>query len=314
MAPLPRPVPSTLRRIQEALVADRDDWESVGISAGDIGMECDRALWLTFRRASVPEVIDWRKRRVFERGQIEEERLLDLLRLIGLEVSGQQDRVRAAGGHLRGKIDGLTIGLPEAPKTEHVVECKSAKADSFAKIKDGVKKGNPLHYATVQFYMHGKGLSRALYMATNKDNEDLHIERVEYDAAFALRAVARVERVINAPEPPSRLCSKRDDFRGRLCKQAEVCWNEIWPRAHCRTCLHSSPLLDGNAGWDCARWSKPLSLPEQDAGCEAHLYIPALVPGEMVSVDEEAETVTYTLNDGRTWVDGATSNEQEQAA
>lgn len=315
MAPIPRPVPSTLRRIQEALVADRDDWESVGISAGDIGMECDRALWLTFRRASVPEVIDWRKRRIFERGNIEEERLLDLLRMIGCTVWGEQDRVRAAGGHLRGKIDGRALGIVEAPKTEHVVECKSAKDEYFKPVKKhGVKVGMPGHYATFQFYMHGLGVDRVAYMMSNKNDEDVHFERVEYDAAFALRAVARVERVINMPEPPSRLCGKRDDFRGRLCRQAEVCWNEIWPRAHCRTCMHSTPLIDGNAGWDCARWSKPLSLPEQDAGCAAHLYIPALVPGEMVSVDEEAETVTYTLNDGRTWVDGATDEKQEQAA
>lgn len=306
MAPLPRPIPSTLRRIQEALVANRDDWESVGVPAGEIGTECDRALWLAFRRASKPEEIDWRKRRIFERGNIEEDRLLDLLRLIGLEVTGQQDRVRAAGGHLRGKIDGLTIGLPEAPKTEHVVECKSAKADSFKKLKAGVRLGNPLHYATMQFYMHGKGLSRALYMATNKDNEDLHVERVEYDADFALRAIARVERLVNTPEQPARLCIKRDDFRGVFCKQAEVCWGEIKPRAHCRTCLHSTPLIDGNAGWDCARWSKPLSLDEQAEGCPAHLFIPSLLVGyEQIDVDEDAETITYRTPSGKTWIDGA---------
>jgi hypothetical protein len=302
--PIPRPLPSTLRAIQAALVEGHDDWESVGIAAGDVGMECDRALWLTFRRASAPEEIDWRKRRIFERGNIEEERLVDLLRLIGLEVWGQQDKVRAAGEHLRGKIDGLTIGLPEAPKTEHIVECKSAKADSFAKLKAGVRVGNPAHYATMQFYMHCKGLTRALYMCTNKDNEDLHLERVEYDAEFALRLIARVERVIATSEPPSRLCSKRDDFRGRFCKQQDVCWQEAWPRAHCRTCVHATALLDGNAAWDCARWSKPLSLAEQDEGCEAHLYIPALVPGEMLEVDEGAETIRYRLRNGKEWVDG----------
>lgn len=310
MPPIPRPTPSTLRAIQRALEEGHDDWESVGVSAGDIGTECDREMWLKFRRTSAQEEIDWRKRRIFERGNIEEERLIDLLRLIGLEVWGQQDKVRAAGGHLRGKIDGQTIGLLEAPKTEHIVECKSAKAESFAKLKAGVRLGNPAHYATIQFYLHGKGLTRALYMCTNKDNEDLHIERVEYDAEFALRLIAKVERVISTPEPPSRLCSKRDDFRGAFCKQKDVCWQEAWPRAHCRSCIHATPLLDGNAGWDCARWSKPLSLDEQADGCAAHLYIPALVPGEMLEVDEEAETVRYRLRDGREWVDGE-SHEQD---
>lgn len=314
MPPIPKPTPSTLRAIQRALEEGHDDWESVGVPAGNIGWECDRQIWLAFRRASVPEFIDWRKRRIFERGNIEEERLLDLLRLIGCEVTGQQERVRAAGGHLRGKIDGRTFGLPEAPKTEHLIECKSSKDDKFKElVKRGVQKAMPDHYATFQFYMWGLGLTRVMYMCSNKNNELLHLERIEYDPVCAMRAVARIERIIQMPEPPSRLCNKRDDFRGRFCRQAEVCWGELRPRAHCRTCLHSTPLMDGNAGWDCARFSKPLSLDEQDAGCPAHLYVPAMLVGyEQVDVDEAAEVITYRKPDGTLWRDGATR--QEEAA
>lgn len=307
MAPLPKPTPSTLRAIQIALETGHDDWESVGVPAGDIGVECDRAIWLAFRRASNPEDINWQKRRIFERGNIEEDRLLDLLRLIGCEVWGQQDKVRAVGGHLRGKIDGRALGVIEAPKTEHVVECKSAKDEVFQKVKKlGVKLGKPEHYATFQFYMHGLGVNRVLYMMTGKNDEDLHIERVHYDAEFAIRAVARIERIVASPEPPSRLCAKRDDFRGMFCRQAEVCWGERMPRSHCRTCIHSTPIIDGNASWGCGRHSKPLSLNEQDHGCPAMLFIPALLVGlEQVDVDEENETITYRRPDGTFWVDGA---------
>lgn len=307
MAPIPRPTPSTLRAIQQKLETGHDDWESVGVPAGDIGLPCDRQIWLAFRRASQPEDINWKKRRIFERGNIEEERLIDLLRLIGCTVWGEQDRVRAAGGHLRGKIDGRVLGLLEAAKTEHIVECKSAKDEYYQPVKkSGVKIGKPEHYATFQFYMHGLGINRVFYMMSNKNDEDLHVERVEYDAEFALRQVARIERIIATPEPPSRLCSKRDDFRGLFCRQKEVCWGDAKPRAHCRTCLHSSPLLDGNAGWDCARWSKPLSLDEQTAGCPAHLFIPALLVGyEQIDVDEDNETISYKRPDGSIWVDGA---------
>jgi len=203
MPPIPKPESSTKRAIAAALEEGHDNWESVGISAGDVGIECDRQLWLIFRRTSEQEEITWRKRRIFERGNIEEHRLLDLLRLIGCEVTHQQERVRDCGGHLRGKIDGQTIGLPEAPKTEHVVECKSSKAEKFKMLaKDGVQKAMPLHYATFQFYMHKRGLSRVLYMCTNKDDEDLHLERVNYDAEFALRLVARINRIIDSPTPP----------------------------------------------------------------------------------------------------------------
>lgn len=307
MPPLPRPTPSILRAIQEAIVAERDDYESIGVPAGDVGKECDREVWLAFRRASIGEEITWQKARIFARGDIEEDRLLDLLRLVGLEVWGQQDRVRAVGGHLRGKIDGRTIGLPEASATEHIVECKSANDASFKEVrKKGVKEGKPEHYATFQFYMHATGVDRVLYMMTNKNDEDLHLERVAYDAEFALRLVASIERIVSAPEPPGRLCTKFDDFRGRFCRQKEVCWGIRKPRAHCRSCMYSTPLLDGNAGWDCARWAKPLSLDEQAEGCSAHLFIPKMLAGyEMLAADPEAETITYRRPDGSTWVDGA---------
>lgn len=307
MAPIPATISATQRAIQSALETGHDDWESVGISAGEIGTECDRAMWFAFRRASVPETITWRKRRIFERGNIEEERLLALLRLAGCEVWGEQDRVRAAGGHLRGKIDGRALGILEAPGKEHIVECKSAKNEVFQKVKKhGVQKGKPDHYATMQFYMHGHGVDRAFYMMSNKNDEDLHMERVRYDAETAIRAVARVERIIAMDEPPGRLCVKRDDFRGSFCRHAAVCWGEEMPRVHCRTCLHASPVPDGNAGWDCSRHSKPLSLAEQDAGCPAHLYIPLMLSGmDQVDCSEEDETITYRRADGSLWVDGA---------
>lgn len=311
MAPIPKPTPSTLRAIQRALEDAEEQWESVGVPAGDIGVECDRAIWLAFRRASVPEEITWQKRRIFERGNLEEDRLLDLLRLIGCEVTDQQQKVRAAGNHLRGKIDGRAFGLAEAPKTEHLIECKSAKDEYFKELlKKGVKVAKPDHYATFQFYMHGLGLTRVLYMCSNKNDEQLHIERIEYDASFAIRLVARIERIIAMDEPPPRLCAKRDDFRGLLCRQAEVCWGEARTRVHCRTCIHATPLMDGDAAWDCSRWSKPLSLDEQAEGCPAHLTIPALMVGyEKIAVDAEAETITYKTPSGRIWVDGG--NEQQ---
>ena len=314
MAPLPVVITPTLKAVRKRLETGHDDWESVGVPAGDLGLECDRAIWFAFRRTSQPEEIGWRQRRIFERGNIEETRLLDLLRSIGCEVWGEQDKVRAVGGHLRGKIDGRVIGLLEAPTKEHIVECKSAKKEKFDPVKKkGVKIGMPLHYATFQFYMYGLGIERVFYMMSNKNDEDLHFERLPYDADFAIRAVARIERIVNSPNPPSRLCSKEDDFRGMFCKHKDVCWGVVKPRAHCRTCVHSTPLMDGNAGWDCSRWQKPLSLAEQDEGCPAHLYIPQTLVGyEQIDSDETAETITYRKPNGTVWIDG--QDKMEKAA
>lgn len=310
MTAIPKPVTATLRAIQDAITASNDDFESIGIAAGDIGTECDRELWLKFRRASASEEITWRTRRIFERGNIEEGRLIDLLRAAGMELTDQQARARDCGGHLRGKIDGQVTGLPEAPKTCHVLECKSAKAESFRKVaKLGVKDGNPKHYATMQFYMHKRGLERCLYIVTNKDDEDIYTERVHYDIHFASRSIARINRIINAPRPPVRLCGKPDDFRGALCRQHDVCWQTEMPRRHCRTCISATPLMSGDAAWDCEFRGKPLGLSEQEVGCNAQLLLPDLVPGTQTDYDPDARTVTYEMSDGEIWVDGVETND-----
>ncbi len=43
---------------------------------------------------------------------------------------------------------------------------------------------------------------------SNKNDEDVHFERVHYDAEFAIRLVARVERIINMPETASAVVQK----------------------------------------------------------------------------------------------------------
>lgn len=305
MAPIPRPQPHTVLAIYDAYKRANEHFDSLGISVGEIGTECDRALWYAFRWTSQPEDIDGRKISIFRTGDVWEERMVADLEAIGVEVFDQQDRIRLVGGHVRGKCDGKAIGIIEAPKTVHLMEFKSSGAKGFAEIvKKKVKDAKPLHYGQLQIGMHAFGLTRAGYLVTNKDTDERYFERVEYDPIYCAQQLARAERIINMQEPPSRLCSKRDDFRGLFCKHAAVCWGEAWPRVTCRSCLHATPTMDGDAAWNCSRWSKPLSVDEQKSACEAHLYVPALVNGEQIDVDPDRETVTYRLASGEMWIDG----------
>lgn len=137
--------------------------------------------------------------------------------------------------------------------------------------------------------------------------DTLYAERIEYDPEFCLRLLARLERIINSPEPPSRINDAPDWLECTFCKHKPVCKEGAWPRVTCRSCIHSSPEMGGDGHWSCARWAKPISFDEQKEGCPTHLTIPALVPGEQTDCDEEAETITYVLRDGTRWIDGATN-------
>ncbi|MGX1786877.1 oxidoreductase [Bosea sp. NPDC055332] len=313
MATLPATttISPTVLAIYAAYEAANEQWDSLGISVGEIGNPCDRALYYNLRWASAPEDIEGRKVSIFRTGDMWEERMVADLEAIGVEVWGQQERIRLASGHVRGKIDGRALGIVEAPKTEHLMEFKSSNTKAFAKIKkDGCRKAKPLHFAQCQVGMHALGLSRAGYMVTNKDDDERYFERVEYDADYCLRALARAERIIFNDEPPARLHEDPNHkmaFECGWCRHRGVCHEGAMPRVTCRSCLFASPERHGDGAWSCARWQKPLGLDEQREGCPTHLFVPGMVAGEQVDFDEAEDTVTYRLADGSIWIDGASA-------
>jgi hypothetical protein len=284
-----------------------ESWDSLGINVGDIGKECDRELFYNLHWVTHPEKVKGRNKRLMETGNIEEPRFEADLRNIGVDVYGAQDKIRLVSGHVRGKRDGAAMGLLEAPKTEHLLEFKTSNEKNFKKLlKDGLQKAKPEHYGQCQLGMHFFGLTRCMYLVKNKNDELMKSIRVEYDAEYCLKMLARAERIVRATTPPARISEDPKFFGCMFCKhnKSGVCHDDVSPRITCRSCLHSTAEMTGDAHWSCSRWNKPLSFDEQKAACPAHLFDPDLVPGEQVDSDEQAETVTYLMKDGSTWVDG----------
>ena len=313
MSPLPKPQPSTVTAIYDAYVQQNAPRDGRSISVSTLAEECERKLWFDFRWVSPHEQITGRQLRLFETGNIEEDRWIENLRMIGCEVVSHDDRggqikVEACDGHVRGYLDSEILGLPEAPKTIHVGEMKSHNAKSFAALKkDGVRKGKPLHYAQIQTYMYLRGRERGIYLAVCKDTDELYAERLHPDTDHVMRLLARAQRIIDSRDLPTRL---HDDPNAKMafacgwCRHRPVCHEGEWPRVNCRTCIFASPESGGQ--WACARFNKPLSNEEQQAGCPAHIYLPAVVPGEQVDANEEEEWIEYRLKDGSIWRDGVT--------
>lgn len=321
MAALPKPQSQIPGLIYAARQAENESWDGLGFSPSDLGSECDRYLWLRLHWAPAQEVFDGRMLRLFETGHIQEARLIDDLRRAGLEVydvdpdTGQQFLARTLAGHVRGKLDGIARLVPEAPAKWHVVECKSHGLKSWKTLIKGltVKEGKFDHWVQMQVYMHIRGIDRALYVAVCKDTDEVHCERVRYDHEWCSRLIARLERVLGCASPPDPISTNDKAPACQWCRAKPVCRGLSFARLNCRTCLHSSPTMDGNAAWSCARWAKPLGMDEQREACPSHLYVPALVPGVMGDVDEQRETITYTLHDGRVWVDGQDRAEEPEA-
>ncbi|MCF3934322.1 oxidoreductase [Acuticoccus sp. M5D2P5] len=297
--------------VDAAIEAAHNEEERTYLGASVIGDPCERKLWYGFRWALEAEKFSGRMLRLFETGHLEEARMIEWLRAIGINVTdrdeetGKQLAISDIGGHFRGHLDGEAIGDPRAPMTVHVTEFKTANAKSFAEMKrHGVEVAKPMHAAQMQVYMEKRGRSRALYVMKCKDNEELHSERLKHDATRALNLLAKAERIVVADEPPARIADNEDDFRCRFCHAKAFCHSGGWARRNCRTCLHSEPRMNGDGLWWCCRHECELSADMQRAGCELHRYLPGLVPGTPVDADEATETVSYELADGSIWTDG----------
>ena len=304
MADLPDISSPTREAIFAGYERDANEGFRTHLGASLIGKACERALWYDFRwttKAKFPG----RVLRLFETGNREEERLVRNLRRTGATVvevdpqSGRQFRVAAHGGHFGGSLDAVAINLIEAPKTWHVVEFKTHAQKSFTDLAaKKVRESKPQHYAQMQVYMLLTEISRAIYLAVNKNTDDLYVERIELDAAFAAQLLEKAGRIIFAQNPPARIHEDPAWYQCRFCDHADVCHGKQAAEINCRTCLHATPI-DG--GWQCARHNKSLSEADQRTACERHLYLPSLIPGEQADAGED--WVEYVFPDGAHWRD-----------
>lgn len=237
-----------------------------------MGHPCDRWLWLSFRWAVV-EDFDGRMLRLFRRGQLEELTAVADLQAAGCVVTatgeGNQARVNL-GGHLGGHADGIIeSGVPEAPKTAHLFECKTHSLKSFeALAKDGLEKSKPMHYAQMQIYMHGLGLTRGLYYAVCKNDDRIYTERVEYDKDAAVKLIERGHRITTSPRMPEPLPGGSPSwYQCKFCPAYSLCWEGKAVEAkNCRTCAFAVARHDGT--WRCASWDSEIPVEAQRTGCE----------------------------------------------
>lgn len=288
----------TLAAIETAVQAERDDGLRPHLGASLIGRECERALWLTFRWAK-PQAFEGRMLRLFARGQREEQIFIDLLRAAGIEVvdvdttTGKQFTFAAIGGHFGGSMDAACQGLPES-SVWHVCEMKTHSKKSFDDLeKVGVKLSKPTHYDQMQCYMGWTGMTRALYMAVCKDDDRLHLERIDADPARFEVLMNKAERIIKANQPPPRISEDATWYQCKMCEFHELCHGTTAPIPTCRSCCHSTPELDGNARWFCTRHKTDLTVEHQKEGCQGHLIIPQ-------TMDRWAEVLDASLNEN--WV------------
>lgn len=309
----------TLRKIDEMIYADqgakfrtilgtlmpeakdayepaKDDFRS-HLGASMIGRECPRELWYNFHWARAPK-FEGRMLRLFNRGHLEEPRLVAMLMMLGCEVwshdaKGEQFRITGVGGHFGSAIDGVVSGCPDIPDRPILGEFKTYNDKNFTKLAGksddfrafleyllnpklpavkftgkGVKVAKFEHYVQMQIYMGYYKLSHAIYLAVNKNDDQLYAEIVEFDKPVFDLYWARAEKIILSSVIPARISESPGFWKCAYCDFKQICQLSGNVAMNCRTCAGSVATQDGD--WHCVKWAVKLDKAAQMKGCQEY--------------------------------------------
>ena len=325
MAAIPVTGDPTLEAVDRALEARSAAEPQRGyLGMSSIGDECSRKLWYNFHMCGRKNAESCMIR-IWDGGHRGEDLMSERLRMVDgiyLETidprTGGQFEVRDIGGHFSGHCDGIINGILKAPKTQHIWEHKEVEESSFAKLNklkievgeaNALKEWHPIYYAQAVLYMHYFGITRHYLTVTTPGGRDYTSCRTHADSYEAKKLIKKAERIISAPSPLDRLSDNPSWYECKWCDYLEHCHYGKVSVVNCRTCLHSTPIIDGkSATWECQKYGAEISIETLDssADCPSHLFIPALIPGSTPQdADEDESWIEYKTDDGTTFRNGA---------
>lgn len=318
MVALPQLNCPTLERADEELVRSQDKSTRQYLGMSAIGARCPRQLWYRYRWALKPS-FDALSLKRFADGHATEAvvvarlKAVDELEVYDVGEDGEQFGFKDLGGHFSGHMDGVILGLKQAPKTWHVLEVKATNEKKFAELKKikttlgeklALREWNEVYYAQAVLYMDYAGLDRHYTVVSTPGGRDWISLRTNADPAEALRLKMLAERIVFSDTPPDRIGNGPGFFLcgPKWCEFTDICHHGALPERNCRTCLHSTVQRAG--GWTCdVDISIPIDGGRQAIGCGAQRFLPGFVTGEQVDVDNRG-AISYRCKDGGIWVDG----------
>jgi hypothetical protein len=285
--------PATIEAIYKYYKDKRNQEHRPHLGGSQIGNECSRALWYQFRHAW-RQSFDGRMIRLFETGDREEDRIVSNLRAVGVTVwerdpeTGKQVRFTECGGHFALSLDGVGLGFSESKKP-HTLEFKTMSEKNFKAMKNlGCQKSKPVYWAQCQIGMYLAELDRCYFFCVNKNTDEIYGERIKLDKKEAKGLVDKANKIVFADTPPDRLSEDPSFWQCKWCSYWAVCHGCKIPEVSCRTCSHVTPEQDGS--WSCAK-GKPVET------CSEHLFIPQIMPKDLVVQDASDTFVEYEDQD-----------------
>lgn len=256
--------------IDTAIERNATTRQSNSLSPSMLNNPCARHVFYQFRWASNPPKHSAKMLRIFNRGHRDEAQMIEWLKQAGIHVTHERDGKQLGYEDFNGHVKGFVDGIVEIDGKKSILECKTVNEGTYKVISNtGLQGGKKDHYLQIQLYMYFMKIHSALYMAINKNTDDIYLEHVIYDESSIVNHIRLIAELIytqTIPEqahttPKGYLCHR---FGG--CPHMAVCFSGVESLQTCRSCMHSEPYTLGGVeknSWHCKKHDAILTLDDQ---------------------------------------------------
>lgn len=258
------------KNIDNYCQTEYDDGFRTHLGASLIGHNCKAFLWFTFRWVYHYK-FSGRMQRLFNTGHKEEARIIEWLQGAGYNVSfqdenGKQFKISNVEGHFGGSIDGI-VNIPALGNC--LLECKTNKdgADYEILFENNLQIAKPKHWSQTCTYGSQLGLTHAIYINKNKNNDDLYIEPVELNWKHGEENINKAREIIYSEVVPAKLSTTAAYWECKNCNFVDICHRGKAIQKNCRSCKFAMP--GPNASWHCRKWNSEIPKEHIANGCDA---------------------------------------------
>jgi len=300
----------TLEKVNEILILEtKAETFRHYLGMSEIGDECVRKLFYNYRYASEKE-LKIEMINAANDGHYQEFLMSELLKkipdvtLITIDQdTKKQIEFTTLLGHLSGHVDGMILGIAEAPKTWHVWEHKSVNEKKFNELielrnkneKNALKEWDYIYYIQAQSYMHFAHVERHFLTVSTPGGRARISIRTEYAGQkFMENIIEKAKSVIFDNLLPSRLSDNREFYKCKWCQHQAVCHDNKFPLIHCKTCKNIKPIDGGK--FYCEYYRKEIPKEELFNDCQKHVYNSGLIQTKKIHIDKDG--IIYQLPNG----------------